>query len=459
VSAAEAQPLIPPGYRWSEKHGAAVWGGGRRPEHPDARKVERVPYAVRQGYDWIGRARLSRAQKVVLLQLMVRVCSKTWRWPPKHKDAKFKGSSMEELAHACGYSRRHTQRVLAELEALGIVLRVDLRPRRNEYQIVAKALRKAGEQGKVIEAEFRQRLRERREEALAAADAHIDSLETQVDAEGAGGEGGVTSAAESTAGHADPATDSAVTAAQPASSTEPPALARADRTPPPLPKWLLGAASRAGVDPRVLGRLCRAVHVAGGDPGPWTQNGELGRPVLREWRKADAPEPELWERWLEGLVKVDADGEFPRPRKNSRAARGSKRLLQLVRHAENRQRALEALEATSPSLAVASVAPAPSQADSGALEVGHAGGTPPVPHAPGDGGAWQEHMRLFREQLGSLFDIWLVPLVLEGVAPDGRVTVRAPTGTFALWVAEHYATQLLMAAGGPVRLVWGVGST
>ena len=68
--------------------------GGRRVEHPLARRAIVSPYSVTQAYRWIGDAVLPPGEKALLLSIFKLVDSKTWRWPPRTGDG---GGSAVEL--------------------------------------------------------------------------------------------------------------------------------------------------------------------------------------------------------------------------------------------------------------------------------------------------------------------------------------------------------------------------
>lgn len=416
------------------------WGGGKLPENPKAAHVETVPHKPFWGYAWIAKIRLKPAERTLLMALMVRANSETWRWPPRPDDALRggpKGASMDELAVACGWSSvRNVQRVMRRLERMGLVIRRDCRPHRNEYQLVAERMKELAEEGKVIERELMDRIRERRLEQEKRADAALDGAP-----ESDGGEAEATAPSSETGA---PATEAA---------PEPDAAPEATEAKPSdaLPQWTRTnrAAQRIGAPPDLVGRLVRAAHRAGREPGLWTQTGQyLCRPVLREWAGLDRPPAEEWARVLEGLALADQAGQLPRPRNGGKT--GALRLLSLVKVPAHRELAWATLEAEEARQATAPDRPAPP--DTGQLDVDWV--ELRTGHAPGDPEGWAAQAKLLREQMGTLYDTWVKPLQVEGVDADGRVRVTTPNRIFAEWVAGHYAPQLSMLAGGPVRLVW-----
>ncbi|MFM2247362.1 MAG: hypothetical protein RL071_3436, partial [Pseudomonadota bacterium] len=78
--------------------------GGRRIEHPLARAPMVSPYAVTQGYRWIGDAHLPPGEKALLLTIFKLVDSRTWRWPPKTDERG--GSALADLALSIDRSER-----------------------------------------------------------------------------------------------------------------------------------------------------------------------------------------------------------------------------------------------------------------------------------------------------------------------------------------------------------------
>ena len=436
MTAALAMPTEPaPGYvRRLSKTGKLCdfWGGGKVPRHPDAAAAVGATPKPFWGYAWIARMVLDPLEKAVLMALMLRVDSETWRWPKRPGDALRggpKGVSIAELAAHCSCSERTVQRRLRRLEALGVVIRRDCRPHRNEYQLVAARMEELAAEGKKVVRDLMDRLRERRAAAAMAADAALDAVVGRVAPGPKVAECSAPAAADSDRGEGPDGADG--TGA--------------------LPLWTRTsrAAKSAGAAPDVVGRLVRAAHRAGREPGVWTETGKfLCRPVLREWVGLGRPAPAEWARLLAGLAQADREGRLPRPRTGGKT--GALRLLSLVKvpaHREAARAALAAAEARE-----TPVAPVPPTRASGRLDLPWT--EVRVGHPPGDPEGWRVQGELVRRQMGPQFDMVLKPLRLDGVDTDGRVRVVAGAAVHAQHVAERFAGQLALMAGGPVRLVW-----
>ncbi len=410
--------------------------GGRRVQDPLARLVVEVPYSVTEGYRWVARADLPAPERAMLMAVFVRVCSKTWRWPPKAGEGG--GSSMVELGAAVGRSPRHARRLVRALEARGLIRVADCRPRRNEYQVVPEALRAAGEAGQARVRTLVAEARGLAEDLRARADALLDGVSLSPPA-------------------APPAAPPAPPAPAPsASPAEPPVPAPAPAVPASpaedLPGWAVDVGAREGVDPALVAGLVRAAWRAAGGRGRWTVEGAAAGRAVRRWRALGQPDVGAWEALLTALVGAHRDGAL-RAHLRRRFVAGVEAYIELLARpwareaAYARQRAAEA----PPPAPEAPAAPEPGEALVEA-PVGLVGGRGPV----GDPAAWAATLARLRGQLGTVAEVWLAPLVLEGVDDDGRARVRAPSGVFGRHIAadEGLGVALTLAAGGPVRLVW-----
>lgn len=393
------------------------WGGPRE-EHSTEPVVKTVPYSALQGYSWCARAVLPHVEAQLLVALFSRVDSKTWRWPPK--PGARGGSSLFELAEATGYSVRHARRGLRALEARGVLITYDCRPHRNEYQIVPEVLRQLGEKGRADVKEAVQANREARADQEARADAHLDRVT--------------------------PPASSGGTA--PANDSPPPAIA----TEVALPRWARRVKRRNGMTPELAARLVRAVWRAAGEQGLWSNEGCNRRAVLRAWRDMGEPSVEAWEAMLASLSTAVREGRLRG--QLQRGWRWSTRgMLELVRDSTARHIAanpptepVSTVEVVERSGGVPEGRPAGERLLPGPASLA---GRPP--HGPEP---WRAALDLLRERLEGVGDIWLSPIVREGVDEHGLTVVRVPDAAWASQLAT-WADALVLAAGGPVRLVWG----
>ncbi len=413
--------------------------GGRRIEHPLARAPMVSPYAVTQGYRWIGDAHLPPGEKALLLTIFKLVDSRTWRWPPKTDERG--GSALADLALSIERSERQTRRILRALEARGVLAVADMRPHRSHYQILPEGLKALGEAGRSASKAAQRERVERRAASMIAADAALDGLTTEGGA--AGTEDGLVhepdTVGATTDGGAGPADASAL--GRDAAPGQAAALSPSAELSGPLPAWAVHTARRAGVDPALVAGLVRAAwRAAGGGQGSWLHEGALARPAIRAWRGLDRPPLARWEALMTGLASAREGGRLRGsfPKGWIWSPRGAVELLRL-----GWARLLAELEADAPARAPVVVAAPATQRELpgkvGAL--------------PGDPERWTAGIAGLCADVGATMgDIWIKPLALDGVQ-DGHVVVRCPSPVWVDWCAENYAEALVRAAGGPVRLV------
>ncbi|MBL8618548.1 MAG: hypothetical protein JNM72_23250 [Deltaproteobacteria bacterium] len=413
--------------------------GGRRIEHPLARAPMVSPYAVTQGYRWIGDAQLPPGEKALLLTIFKLVDSRTWRWPPKTDERG--GSALADLALSIERSERQTRRILRALEARGVLAVADMRPHRSHYQILPEGLKALGEAGRsASKAAQRERVAQRAA-SMIAADAALDGLTTEACSSGTDKEPGlqVDPVRFDTDGEAAPADP--VAPCPEAVPGQAAALSPSAEQTGAMPAWAVHTARRAGVDPALVAGLVRAAwRAAGGGQGTWLHEGALARPAIRAWRNLDRPPLARWEALMTGLASARESGRLRGsfPKGWTWTPRGAVELLRL-----GWARQLAELEADAPARTpVVVAAPATQRELPGKVGA-----------QPGDPERWAAGIAGLRADVGATMgDIWISPLALDGVQ-DGHVVVRCPSPVWVDWCAENYAEALVRAAGGPVRLV------
>ncbi len=415
--------------------------GGRRIEHPLARAPMVSPYAVTQGYRWIGDAKLPPGEKALLLTIFKLVDSRTWRWPPKTDERG--GSALADLALSIDRSERQTRRILRALEARGVLAVADMRPHRSHYQILPEGLKALGEAGRsASKAAQRERVAQRAA-SMIAADAALDGLTNRDSPSGTNEELDlqVETVRADTDAEAAPAHPVApgpeVQPQQAAALSSPPSAEQIGV----LPAWAIHTARRAGVDPALVAGLVRAAwRAAGGGQGTWLHEGALARPAIRAWRGLDRPPLARWEALMTGLASAREGGRLRGgfPKGWTWSPRGAVELLRL-----GWARLLAELEADAPARTpVVVAAPATQRELPGKVGA-----------QPGDPERWAAVIAGLCAEVGATMgEVWIRPLELDGVQ-DGHVVVRCPSPVWVDWCAENYAEALVRAAGGPVRLV------
>ena len=408
------------------------YSGAKRPQHKKLVIIENSPITGLDCNRYASRCELPPTEKALLQIIISKVDSRTLRWPPKHGGKG--GSGVRELADLLQRSPRHTRRLLRSLEDRGLLVTLDRRPYRSEYQIMPEALKAKGE---ADWARHRARQNRNRIESLAAAaaaDLAIDELAANETAEAAGEPG--------------------------ESATETDAASAADRLPEvdtlpkveeldcgeAIPNWAILTGRKHRLPATKVAGLVRAAWRAAGAEGTWTVEGAEARNVVRTWRNLNEPSLDEWSALLDGLAAAARQGRVQLKRT------GIPGLLKLTKDKAAR-RAAHAASGPTPSRVVAKPAPEAPERPSGQQLL--PGPAHPTNLPAGDPGEWQETMRVVREQLGAVYDIWFGPCEFQGLDDEGQVVVKVPNQMYADWIRTHYGEVLALTAQAPVLLTWG----
>ena len=477
------------------------YSGGKRPQHRKLVVIENSPLSVVTCYRMVGQCSLKPSQKALMEALATVADAKTLRWPREH--CGMGGSAVEDLADMVGVGPRQTRRLLRQVEDLGLLVTLDRRPFRSEYQIMPAALEKMYEAARARHKAKRNR---RRIESVAAAatagliiegvaadepdtvsDELRDSgapLPAEIDSATSGGhspevdalleveeldcgqpvgapDGLATGELATTEPHEGAAesrnaTPTSSTATEPASAVDRapevdvPREAGVPDSEAALPRWAVITARNHRLHAAKVAGLVRAAWRAAGATGSWTKEGAEARNVVRAWRNLNEPSLREWTALLDGLATAASAGRI-QLQKGWKL--GIPELLKLTRN-KNARRVAHAMPASAAPRKQGRVAancpPVPSTGNRLLPGPAHPRDLP-----TGDPAEWQKTMRLLRNHLGAMFDIWIAPCELDGVDDQGRVVVKVPNQVYADWIADHYAEVFVLTAQAAVLLTWG----
>lgn len=414
------------------------YSGAKRPQHRRLVVIENSPITGLDCNRYASRCALPPTEKALLQIIIAKVDSRTLRWPPKHGGKG--GSGVKELADLLQRSPRHTRRLLRKLEERGLLVTLDRRPYRSEYQIMPEALKAKGEADWA-----RHRARQNRDRieslaAAAAADLAIDELaadETAGAAQGSQGEDGNDSGEHEGASPADrlPEVDTL------------PKVATLDCG-EAIPRWAIHTGRTHRLPATKVAGLVRAAWRAAGAEGTWTVEGAEARNVVRAWRNLNEPSLDEWSALLDGLAAAARQGRVQLKRSWTMGIPG---LLKLTKNKAAR-RAAHAAKVPTPSQVAKPARLTPTRPSGQHLLPGP---VEPTGLPAGDPGEWEKTMRVLQHQLGAMYDIWLAACAFEGLSDDGQVVVRVPNQMFADWIGSHCAEVFVLTAQAPVLLSWG----